>query len=529
MSEAKEKSQDPKDLPRRISDAAPSLQKFIGILSLAALSSYLLSSIHSPQFYEDLTIGNWIRAQGSVPTSYIWGFSGHGFDWRSTSWLWQLLLSVWEESCGSESFILLKFALLAASFFALYACYRRCSQSTAVAGILTTVVGCGVFTANEIGAHIFAYSLFIFLIERLFAIREKKFKFRLREGIVLFLLSSLYANIHFSSLIFLFIALILLLDSRLCCKEVGLGRFFLVFFILLLGHFCSPYFGMQLLTSGEKILHFFTIDLGYQLKPGTVFHFPIAFIVLLWLVFASFWHSFPYGITRVIAFLAIFSSVLAFAHLDAAPLALFFTGLAICSIWGNAQAQGRSLGNLGEGFQRLGAMFGAFPVLGSVFLIICILVVNLSNLWKLPFTKTLLPVAEVDYLLEEQLDSPVLHDAFVGSYLVYRFSNPDGSPKRTVLLSEVSREINPGLFVSYFAYEKLEKGWEAFFESYAPRTVICQANSLQHALLSKNPRWKLEVAYGQKLPSRAAESLLEKGTFGWLIYTRRSESPSVSG
>jgi len=155
-----------------------------------------------------------------------------------------------------------------------------------------------------------------------------------------------------------------------------------------------------------------------------------------------------------------------------------------------------------------------------VFLLMCVLVVNVSNLWKQPFTDGLLPIAEADYLIEENLKPPLLHNAFVGSYLVYRFANPDGTPKRQVLVSEQSEKLNPEFFESYHSFMALEKGWKSFYSSYAPNVVICRTNSLQRALLSQNPDWKLVLAYGQKFPSQAAESLLEKDTFGWLVFRR---------
>jgi hypothetical protein len=137
-----------------------------------------------------------------------------------------------------------------------------------------------------------------------------------------------------------------------------------------------------------------------------------------------------------------------------------------------------------------------------------------------PFTKALLPTAEIDYLLEHDLPSPILHEAFIGPYLVYRFAGADGSPLRLAAITPRSRLLAPAQALAESAIEKMQPGWKEFFTFIAPETILCRTHTPLYYQLERDPDWNGVVAYGRELPSAVVEKKLERGVFGWAVFVK---------
>jgi hypothetical protein len=510
--------------PLKIRSAAPGLRSLLAILWCTALGSYLCSSIHSPRFFENLTIGHWIRSHRSVPVEFIWSLAGDGAGWRATSWLFQASLSVLEECLGSDPLIVVKMLSMVCGFLTLYFVLSSRAGDRLFGGFLATVIGCGMFVSNDFTAQLIVWPLLLLSLELVYRCLESSS----RSGSTgrsllgaLFIINVLYANLHYSSLVSVLSGVVLLFALPVDSLENKRIRW-IAAGILLLSQFVTPYAGAQMINAVGEIWQMSFLEIGHRLNPGTAFHYPVAFVFLLWLVLAVFLHEFPSGLRRIEAFAALVSTLAALGSAEAAPYALIFLGFGLAGLWRRA-AEGRmELGNLGEGFRSMGKALGAFPLLGSVFLLLCVCIVNVMNLWRIPYTKTLLPAVEVDYLLEHSLRDPVLHDPFVGSYLVYRFASSRGEPARRVVVSEESKYLNQEFFLGNVAFQGLKPGWENYLSSLAPNTILCRTDSIQYAWLKNDPRWHARVAYGVELPSKNAENLLRRGAYGWIIFTRRT-------
>jgi hypothetical protein len=130
----------------------------------------------------------------------------------------------------------------------------------------------------------------------------------------------------------------------------------------------------------------------------------------------------------------------------------------------------------------------------------------------------LLPNEEVEYFLESGVQPPLFHEAFIGGYLVYRFSNEKGELNHQVMQTTYSSHLYRDAAISDFSLKSLSDTWRDNFRSYAPNTVLCRQSSSLYQFLLDNPEWSLVFSGNQK--KSKARGIIKNNPFVWAVFKR---------
>lgn len=269
---------------------------------------------------------------------------------------------------------------------------------------------------------------------------------------------------------------------------------------VVLGGLFTPYFGVQMLSgalSGLNTLATFSL---LQLQPGTIYHFPISFMLVLWVLLAMFWHYQPQTIRRGAMLVAVGTTLLAFAWRELAPYALIVLALSLATVWEDASKDGvtAELGKIAEGIRRLAAKLGAVPSIGVTWLALCFTIVNVAHLFNVPVAEFLLPMSAVNAVLEDKSGRPVFHSPDVGGYLIYRFANEQGEPstdahggpQRKVLFDERVFEFDSTLGARLFRVRQSGAGLSSILPRFGSNEVLCHRFDSLCALLLQDGSWQ---------------------------------------
>jgi hypothetical protein len=179
-------------------------------------------------------------------------------------------------------------------------------------------------------------------------------------------------------------------------------------------------------------------------------------------------------------------------------------------------------GNLELGFLTLRGKLSRAPVFGLCWVLCCLVMVNVANGLKVPVAKVLLPAREVDYILDSNLEFPLLHEPGVGGYVQYRLSNmPEDKSKKSACSPRLKSQ-NPALYLKAQAVEQLGSGWLDYFSLISPETVLCRRSSALASFLSESPNWDMRFS-GEEERTKNLGTLSTSGSaeFSWLVFSKR--------
>jgi hypothetical protein len=488
----------------------------IQMLLVAATTSYLISSIFSPRFYEHLSLGNYVNTQGSLANSFIWG---SGSAWIHGTWLFDLLLSMSEQFFGETSFIIIKLLLYFAVGMSLSFLFSGLAKDRFFGTAISLMIVCGALLRMPLSSELFGLALLsaeLALLNSLLSSYNKIERLQLRNIIGLVALLLVHANSDSSSVLALALCLLFLATSNGIPKNLKTK----LMALLCLTAIATPFLGMQVAQHLRLAGAMFSLELFYQASPATIYHFPFAFLLLVLILIGVFWHKCPHGLKgHEISLLTGFAALsMAIDHL--LPLTLILSGYMISLLWGRAKTENISLGNLGEAFLRLQKGLSSLAPVGIIWVLLCLLVVNVVNIVKVPKVLTLLPQWEVDYYLNENLEAPLYHDYEVGSYLMQRFADAKGLPRQKVINSYASRYLDPKLAAAQIAIKRSGAGYKVLFKKVSPNSALISTFDPMFSILNSDPNWERMRVPAPEKP--AANSGQLRKPFGWALFRRIS-------
>jgi hypothetical protein len=496
------------------------LSILIWFSAIVLLGSYLCASIFSAAFFGHLTIGHWIVSHYRVPTTDIWTLAAQGRVWRSDAWLFEVMLSAVESMFGDKGLIVLKLLLFSAFVGAASCCFSARSGDRFFGTFVAFVVSCGVLLGVCLEAKLLGWIFFIICLD--LGCRFESGEDKKRLLILIFFLGLLYSNVHSSSLGCLLVLAMLLLSEGENPIRRGCVPFLALF---ALAQIATPYLGTQVYSSLRGFLNFLSLELNYQANPATIFQYPVAFLLLLLIVIGYLWHCHPWTLRGSELLIILFAAIMGFASRSLLPYALMLCGLMCARLWGRVQGSG--LGNLGIALAKLEHQFSKLPAVGLIWVILCLIIVNIANLVRHPITTVLLPAAEVDYLLEDELPFPLLHESAVGPYLQYRFADQAGNPKQLVAMTPAAAQIAPNFAVAEMFLKDLHPGWEKFFTLIAPQTVLCRIGTPLYESLVNNQDWELVFEAKKRVGSGEEETTPSRRSLvSWAVFRAKTGSES---
>lgn len=459
----------------------------VGLLIMAlgsiAAGSYLFSPLTGFVFFRQLTIGRWIRANGEVPFADMWTQVGRDRVWYDGSWLWDLLIAIIERVPFENSFFLLKLLLGIALCLALANCFSRCSGSLFFGFVISMPVASGILYRATLDSSLIAYALTAFILLLLSPWYSGQ-----RAGwlgcLLLFLSAVLLSNSYEDHL------LVLLFTSGLLVSSYDRSSKLLPVLLLLSPVFLTPYFGAQALQETASSLSSFLDRLSFNADPGSLYNFETCFVILVWaLALVLVLENRSEKKLELLRFglLPFMLSVTALVDVRLAPWALIFSGLVVCIFW----RRGDEGGNFRTFIIKIRNALGAVDPGPAGFLFFCIVFVNVKKSAQFPIGTDYLPFpADLEDALGELEESSLFHNRELGDYLVFLYSDHNGSVSNKPHLDSRVATFSRELSRREMKAEGLVDGGLSLYSWLDPNYVLCRTKTPLCTLFIEEPSWR---------------------------------------
>jgi len=450
--------------------------------AVLASAFYLTGPVLDPDLWWHIAVGRWVIHNQQVPVVDYWNMFWVGQSWLAYSWSNEILFALVDRSLENHGLLGLKLILAFLISFSFCYCLSRLSGDWFLGTVL------GIFTFAACASHFtlrpqsIVWIYFIWLIY--FADRIEGRGLRFKEGVAVFGLAVLWANSHLTTVFGLGVLVLWVLQRGRVSLAVKAGALFF------LGTLLTPYFGSEWLLLFEKSSHPLKHSMIVEFQAATLTNYVTGMVVMLAAVLLGFLYYKPMAVSVGKLLLAGAFTFAGLAFIKFMPFAAISISAAIAILWRNAgQDTDKDLGKLGEGFQRLKQLILRIPVEGLSFVIICIAIVNVYQLWKTPLDLDVTPVQAVDFIQEQNLSHPILNTFGSGGYLIYRFSDNRGNPEHLVAIDGRTNVIPEHVWTAYHAARVGSRNWFDFVELVKPKTILWTSGAPFVTLLLSSGEW----------------------------------------
>ena len=482
----------------------------------SALGAYLCTGLFSPQFFWHLTVGRWIRAHQALPTVDLWTLAGLNHTWKTPSWLFEYLLAVIDGVGGEKALAVFKVSLFCLYVLTLSFVLSRAAGDRFIGTLLGFLCACGTLADSPFEPSVFGWVLFLLLLDCA-ALWLKK-DGRRRVLVSAFCLAVLYANIHPSLVFALLCSSIIILSPRAIEERDNHWTNVLFPFVLIVSLFCTPYWGTELLGSLVGFFREARINCVLQLNPADVYDYSFSFLLVSWLILAVLWKESQQALSAPEVLLLVVASLAGMADKAMIPYALLLVSFFSARTW--AAGERGTFGRFGEGLERLRAHLVKYPPEGVLWIALVVVIINVAPLMKMPVLRAALPERELDYVLRQNLPFPLLHDSFIGPYVIFRLSDAEGNPRKLAAVDSRVRQLSPQLAWQEAKLAELGPGWREFRNFVSPKTVLCRSSQALCQALLRDPQWRLALSGGRVVSSSDKGAVGQNDLPGWLVLER---------
>jgi hypothetical protein len=465
----------------------------------ALVGSYICLQVADPDLWWHITVGNWIVSHRAVPHVDLWNMFSGGMPWRAYSWSTEVLFALVNASAGPTGLLLLQLAfaiILALVLQRVFMVLAADSFVGAMIGVYSTVACFNHFTLRP---QVIVWILFALAI---MVADEGRVKALTKRSLAsLGLIGVVWANCHLTAILGL-VAIFLWSVQQNARSALSWKRALASSLAFFAGTLVTPYVGGEWLTFLSKGGHPLKFQSIAEFQPSTILQYSTVFIVLyvVLLVVATYQ-------SRVVPTLAraILAGGLTLAGLTAVkflPFAAISLG-ALLAVWWRDIQEARAVSGdnrladgmmqAKQGFERLApSTIGALAIF-----LLCIATVNVTGLLRHPLNNAVVPKDAVDFFEQHQLHHPVLNEFGSGGYLMYRFSNPDGTPRYQVPIDGRTNVNSQEIWEMYQASLRGTTKWAEYIDKVNPKTILWRQGSPFVSLLLLSPEWCRVYASGQ--------------------------------
>jgi hypothetical protein len=309
----------------------------------------------------------------------------------------------------------------------------------------------------------------------------------------------LWANSHLTAILGLGAVFLWTVESP--GRRVEWGRALKASGAFFVGTLITPYLGGEWLTFLSKGGHPLKYQLIAEFQPATILQYSTAFVVLqiVLLVVVSFPSRYVPTLAR--AALAGGMTVAGLTATKFLPFAIIALS-ALTAVWWRETVSARSgeaVDNIARGLQLVQHKFKglATETYGAIaFFVLCLSILNIKALVREPLNLELIPKKAVDFIEEHRLEHPILNEFGAGGYLMYRFSNDDGTPKYLVSIDGRTNVNPPEIWEMYAASFQGRAQWRDYLEAVKPKTILWRQGSAMVSLLFESREWCRVFATG---------------------------------
>jgi hypothetical protein len=444
---------------------------------------YILNPIVDPDLWWHIAIGRWILTHGAVPTHEHWNAFAVGKPFRAYSWMTEVLFAWIDGRFGLDGLFWAKLILgqlVALSFFFVFSKISGNWFFGVLLGLIGMVSVQGHFALRP---QTFTWIYFAWLLYFCdLAVHQKKI-FPAAIGIMGVM--CLWANIHITTALGIG-AIVFWVGDK---ERISLTAW-LVFFGVL-GTLFTPYLGGEWLTFLSKTGHPMSFSSIIEFKPATILQFSTGFVLLSCFVVALFFYYQP----QVLALpIMIYGGILllgGLAVIKFLPYAAIFVLAIVAQGWRRAAEENVEFGNFTEAIHKFQELFRSkhLPPEGLGFILVCVIVVLVSQTTKEKINLDAVPKVPVDFMEEKGIEPPVLHVFGYGGYMMRHFSDETGFAKEKVVIDGRTNVTPHEIMDLMGAARTGRRNWREIVDIVQPNAVLWDGNSPLISLLLLTGEW----------------------------------------
>lgn len=444
---------------------------------LLASAAYLAQPIFEPNFFADVALGHQLLAAKILPHSHLLTAIGDGQFWAEPRWLTAVLIAKSEILFGERGLIVLRLLSIALLLLALGQVCLRLSGNAVLAGLIALLTSAGLLVYPDGALNALPQAFLVFTLGGMFCLLKTK---RVKPVLLMLtcfavLLSNLDAQIFLWAII---------LAAFLIFPRASRRQKLQLLFVLAVAAICNPYLGAELASAGRMFLTDLQAELVFRLHPPSIFYYDVAALIILALLFVLCAH---YRLMFLEKNEALCSAVLllaATASRTYVPPALLAISLIVCTLWG--RAAGTGFGNFSEALTRLGNTLRSISAVGVIWVLWCLIIVEVAKLIQAPMLTVMLPQPELDAILAEAKRPKIFHSAAIGSYVAYRMAPLDAR----ALTDPTARALDLQRYLQVEQFFSARPGWETVVSEIAPDYLLVGLTDPIGQVLKLDPHWK---------------------------------------
>ncbi len=494
-------SEIPKSDSRRREQSIELRPAVVALFYALALGAYLARVVAEPDYFFKLALGHHIVEHGVLPRANSWSVIGENLPWCLPGWLYAVALSLTETKFGEVGVAWFLLAVGWTFVWGLLSAFASVSRSYFFGGLLVTLVAVGTLESSSVSS----FHLGLAALAGVLAVSSGEMQFGRRIA-VLFALAAFAAN--FSE-----IGPAVAVAGVVVAWRHRVGLRLGIACALFGGLLCSPYLGGDVV---QQLVGEWPARLMFELESrgslASVFDYGFAIMLLLSLIAGLLLAARGAVLQGSEILLALATILLGLVYKPAMPFALVVVAYCAARIW--RDAPDGALGELGASVMRMRSSLSRLPSVGTTWILLVLVIINVTKYVQEPVVPVLLPTQALDFVLDQNLPGPVLHEMAVGGYVAYRFSRV--SPPRLSYIDPRAVFLDPKSAKQESALAKLGDGWRGLFERVPPETVVVRTKTALWELLKRTKGWKL--AYQDSFPTEDGRVL--EIPFGWAVFTR---------
>jgi hypothetical protein len=483
------------------------MKQLLWLAIAIATGVYIAGPIVDPDLWWHIVAGRWILAHHSIPTVDHWNFFTAGTPWRAYSWSIEVILALLDRG-GDQALYSGKMVIAVLLSASLMYTLGRVSGSYFLGGFLGVFATLASYNHFTLRPQSVVWIYLTWLLYHCSLLEREGLK-RTRL-LCIGLCMCLWANAQITQPIGILCIVAWLWDGER--KSLAI-RAALAGFI---GTLCTPYFGTEWLTFFAKSGHPISFRSIAEFSPATILQYATGFLILITTILGVFLVEKPSRISLAQGLLGLTLVGGALGVLKFIPMAIIVCCFLIARVWWVAHQEGKSLGHLEEAFCRLQKLFERIPREGATFLCLCTAVVNAHSVWQQPIATKVIPVKELDFIIQHKLPHPLSHGFGQGGYAMYRFSDESGNLEHKVVIDGRTNMVPPEIWDAYRAAFGGKLPWKSYLDLTKPKTVLWHNASAFSSLLTLHPDWCLVYQSGD-------------ADTGFSVFVHREELGGFSG
>ncbi len=448
-------------------------------------AAYICGPISDSEIWLHIALGRKILSSDAVPQTDLWNRFSSGQSWQPYSWMFDVIAaSVW--NCyAAAGMIVLKLVLAMLFVSVLMLCLVSLSESVFAGAVTAVVAAMASYAHFGLAPHVLGWVCFSLTIALAFQIRRQA---RLTPGscIALAAVFAFWTNLH-PSVLFGLIGLFSILCGK--DKQSGSSRLWLCAAVCLGAITISP----ALLHGPAAVLTRLAESLAHRsmlvFQPASFDLYPVSFLILLLAVLFTLlhYHCARLGAAQLVALT--FFVIVGMASITLLPFAVIYAASLIAWTLPQASSSIGAMANLSSAatnFERTLAKVPPAVAAGLLLLFFCL---KVDGLLRLPLVSQAVPKAAADFVLESDLEGPILNSSVDGAYLIFRFSDESGNPTRLVSVDSRVEINDPRILALHDGASQGMATWREFFRRVQPKVVIWPTDTALSSILAASSSW----------------------------------------